>query len=87
MTAQFGYMELPSIEPVLAACAGSGLHLEGDETSFFYADPKLVRAKTGALPGWQRAYFDFLTRNAHPLPDDLGIRSDWRVEIGVDVAL
>ena len=87
VTAQFGYMELPSIEPVLAACAGSGLHLEGDETSFFYADPKLVRAKTGALPGWQRAYFDFLTRNAHPLPDDLGIRSDWRVEIGVDVAL
>jgi hypothetical protein len=39
------------------------------------------------LPFWQRAYFSFLFRNARPLPDDLGIRANRRIEIGVEVEI
>jgi KUP system potassium uptake protein len=87
VTANFGYMERPSIEPILAACGAEGLRLDSDQTSFFYADPKLTRSSKAPLPSWQRGYFAVLARNARPLPDDLGIRPERRVELGVEVAI
>jgi KUP system potassium uptake protein len=87
VTAQFGYMERPNIEPIISACGAQQLHLDSEETSFFYADPRLVRAKERPLPTWQRHFFDLLARNARPLPDDLGIRPEWLVEIGAVVAI
>jgi KUP system potassium uptake protein len=85
VTAQFGYMERPSIDPIISACGAEELRLDSEETSFFYADPKLTRASERPLPTWQRRYFEILMRNARPLPDDLGIQPDWLVEIGVVV--
>jgi K+ transporter len=61
--------------------------LDTDATSFFYADPKLTRAREHPLPAWQRGFFALLARNARPLPDDLGIRPERRVELGVEVAI
>jgi KUP system potassium uptake protein len=87
VTANFGYMEPPRIQAVISACGAEGLHLDSDTTSFFYADPKLVRATGKALPAWQRGYFAFLARNSRPLPDDLGIAAERRVELGVEVAI
>jgi KUP system potassium uptake protein len=87
VTANFGYMERPSIVPILSACGGEGLHMDTDDTSFFYADPKLTRAAEHPLPAWQRGYFAVLLRNSHPLPDDLGILPERRVELGVEVAI
>jgi len=85
--ASFGYMERPSIRPVLGACTLAGLHLDGDDTSFFYADPKIVRSDVAPMPGWVRQYFKFLARNARPLPDDMEIPANRRVELGVEVAI
>ena len=87
VTAQFGYMERLSIVTILEACGAQGLHLDSDDTSFFYADPKLKRSDEDPLPGWQRRYFEVLARNSRPLPDDLGIRAERRVELGVEVAV
>ncbi|GAC1493675.1 MAG: potassium transporter Kup [Vulcanimicrobiaceae bacterium] len=85
--AGFGYMERPNIRPILSACGAEGLMLDTDDTSFFYADPKIVRADERPLPDVVRHYFSFLTRNAHPLPDDLEIRAERRVELGVEVPI
>lgn len=85
--AAFGYMERPKIAPILAACGVSGLHIDSDDTSFFYADPKIVAAKTNALPKFVRGYFHLLSRNARPLPDDLEIRAERRIELGVEVPI
>ena len=85
--AHFGYMELPLIRVVAEACGAEGLHIDSDDTSFFYADPKIVVAKANSMPHWQRMYFSFLARNARPLPDDLEILAERRVELGVEVAL
>ena len=83
----FGYMERPSIEVVLEACETHGLAIDSDDTSFFYAEAKMIRAEHDPLPAWQRGFFAFLLRNARPLPEDLGIRADRRIEIGVEVDL
>ncbi len=84
--AYFGYMEPPRIKSVLEACSENGLHMQDPETSFFYADPKLVPAAHG-MPRSLRWLFGVLARNSRPLPDDLQIPADRRVEIGLEVGI
>lgn len=84
--ASFGYMEPPLIAPVLASCTENGLRLDDPETSFFYADPKFVPAAHG-MPRGLRWLFGVLARNSRPLPDDLQIPADRRVEIGLEVGI
>jgi len=85
--AGFGYMERPRIQKILRACGVAGLHIDSDDTSFFYADPKIVRSDEDPMPGAVRRYFEVLSRNARPLPDDLEIRAERRVELGVEVRI
>ncbi len=85
--ARFGYMESPRIEPILRATAANRLNLDGDDTSFFYAEPKIEPSGNGALPRWQRGMFEALQRNARPLPDDLHIIAERRIELGVTVPM
>jgi KUP system potassium uptake protein len=84
---RFGYMESPRINLITRACEALGLQLGDDETSFFYADPKIERAQTNPLPRWQRWLFSVLQRNSRPLPEDLRIPAERRVELGVTVHL
>jgi KUP system potassium uptake protein len=86
VVAHFGYMEPPRISPILSSCSAGGLHIEDPETSFFYADPKLVPAAHG-MPRSLRWLFGVLARNSRPLPDDLQIPADRRVEIGLEVGI
>lgn len=86
IAASFGFMEQPRIGPVLHACAAQGLDIDNDETSFFYADPKIVAAPDG-INAWQRGLFDFLMRISRRLPDDMHIASHRRIELGVEVAI
>ena len=84
--ARFGYMEAPRIDPILRSCDGFGLNLDRDDTSFFYADPKIEAAPHG-MPDWRRQLFATLLRNARPLPDDLRIQAERRIELGLTVQI
>lgn len=85
--ARFGYMEAPRIDPILRSCDAYGLDLDRDDTSFFYADPKIGELLAGGMPSWRRELFATLLRNARPLPDDLRIKAERRIELGVTVLL
>jgi KUP system potassium uptake protein len=85
--ARFGYMEAPRIDPILRSCDAFGLDLDRNDTSFFYADPKIEAAPQGGMPAWRRQLFATLLRNARPLPDDLRIQAERRIELGVTVHL
>jgi K+ transporter len=39
------------------------------------------------MPDWRRELFATLQRNARPLPDDLRITAERRIELGVTVAM
>ena len=39
------------------------------------------------MPAWRRELFEALLLNARPLPDDLHIVAERRVELGVTVAI
>ena len=85
--ARFGYMEAPRIDPIFRAADAFGLQLDRDDTSFFYADPKIVAKPSHGMAGWRRELFATLQRNARPLPDDLRITAERRVELGVTVEI
>jgi KUP system potassium uptake protein len=85
--ARFGYMEAPRIDPIFRSCDAFGLQLDRDDTSFFYADPKIEAAPEHGMVGWRRELFSALQRNARPLPDDLRITAERRVELGVTVEI
>ncbi|MBV9408446.1 MAG: KUP/HAK/KT family potassium transporter, partial [Candidatus Eremiobacteraeota bacterium] len=55
--ARFGYMEAPRIDPILRSCGAFGLDLDRDDTSFFYADPKIEADPKHGMPGWRRELF------------------------------
>jgi KUP system potassium uptake protein len=85
--ARFGYMELPDIAPIVAACVDHGIDLKRSDTSFFYADPKIERAEMNAFPTWRRELFIALRHIARPLSDDLHIEAERRIELGVTVPI
>jgi KUP system potassium uptake protein len=87
VVARFGYMEPPRIEPIFRSCSAFGLDLDRDDTSFFYADPKIEPSIENGMADWRRDLFAALQLNARPLPDDLRIPAERRVELGVTVNL
>jgi KUP system potassium uptake protein len=87
VTIRFGYMELPRLEPIVRGCGKVGVLLERDDTSFFYADPKVERDTNDPFPEWRRHLFEALRRVQRPLPDDLGIPAERRIELGVTVPI
>jgi len=87
ITASFGYMDPPRVSKIFGACADAGTKLDSDETSFFYAEPKLVRAAKDPLPRWVRGYYAVLARNSRPLPDDMEISAERQVKVGIEVPI
>jgi KUP system potassium uptake protein len=87
LTARFGYMEPPRITPILHACGVAGLFIDDDSTAFVYSDPVIVGKSSGGMPRWQRYIFEIMQRLSRRLAEDLEIRANRRVEIGVEVAV
>ena len=84
IVATFGYMEPPRIRPIIEAARAQGLELDRDDTSFFYADPK-IEDPDGTDGNLAQRAFVFMQRCARPLPDDLGIPAERRIELSVSV--
>jgi K+ transporter len=56
--------------------------------TYYLASPK-IRDDHGpeGLPSWQRNLFRWMTRNARPLTDSLGLPSNNLIEFGVEVKM
>jgi KUP system potassium uptake protein len=84
---KFGYMERPTLAPIMRDCERESLALDKATTSFVYANPDIVPRATGGLPRWQRALFVWLQRNARTLATELEIPTSRRVELSVEAAV
>jgi KUP system potassium uptake protein len=87
LRAYFGYMEPPRITPIIRACGVAGLEIDKDTTAFVYADPVIVGKIGTGMPRWQRNLFKVMYRLSRKLAEDLEIKADRQVEIGVEVAV
>jgi K+ transporter len=64
------------------------LELDRDDASYLSADPKIeVSHASNRFSPWRRQVFIALSHVAHTLPDELEIRAERRIGVGVRVAL
>jgi KUP system potassium uptake protein len=85
--ARFGFMELPELRPVTEACGVSGLQIDGEDTAYVIASPKIVGAEERGFSALRRWLFDVMMRLAGTLPRDLHIPANQLIEVGVEVRL
>jgi KUP system potassium uptake protein len=86
ITANYGFMEEPNVNDVLAHCRPQiPPEIELEDADYFLARPRIVpRNEPGhGFPKWRRWLLSFMMRNANPLTDSLGIAPDRIIEFGV----
>jgi hypothetical protein len=85
VTASFGFMERLDIARITHACASAGLHIGGDETTYYSADPHIVPVGHGIFRALWRGLYVVLRRNARSVTSTLGIPADADARLGVEV--
>ena len=83
--ARFGFMELPSLQPILDACGAKGLHIGDDSTSYVIALPRIVPGSMDWFSRARRWAFTTMNKLVGPLPESLKIAPDQLVELGIGV--
>ncbi len=85
--ADFGYMEMRRLTPILRACGAARLDIDKDTTSFVFANPVIVGKSHGGWPRWQRGFFELLQRNSLTLAAELEIKASRQIALGVEVQI
>jgi KUP system potassium uptake protein len=87
VTAHYGFMQTPDVLQVLRACAGQGLYINENETSFYLGRETLIIGKGKGMAAWRKRVFRFLSRNARSATDFFSIPPNRVVEIGTQIEL
>jgi KUP system potassium uptake protein len=87
ITAQFGFMETPRIEPVLKQCRELGLKLHLLECTFFLSRETIVVTARKGMAIWRERLFALLSRNAQPATAYFGLPVNRVVELGMQVEI
>ena len=82
VVARYGFMETPRVPDVMRCAAAQGLETFGGRTSYFLGRETFVSTGRSELPGWRRALFLFLARNARSPTEFFAIPPNQVVEIG-----
>ncbi len=83
----FGFMEKLDIGLISRACAMSGLHISGEDVTYYSADPQIVPVKTDWRHALRRTLFVLLKRNARSVTDSLGIPADAHAKLCMEVPM
>ncbi len=88
VTVRFGFMERPDVTAALAYAREKGCVLDLDDAVYFAARDDVVRSPTRPrLPGWRRALFAVMYRNAVRAPDRFALPPDAFLEVGRQIRL
>jgi KUP system potassium uptake protein len=87
-TANFGFMERPDIPALLTTAKALGCQIDPSDVTYYLGHDTVVGREDGkGLPGWQRAVFQAMQRNAVRTTDFFRLPSNAVVEIGRQVAI
>ena len=85
LIARYGFMETPNVPEVMRLAAAHGLATFRGRTSYFLGRETFVATGRSNLPGWRRALFMFLARNARSPTQFFGIPPNDVVELGAQI--
>ena len=83
--ASYGFMETPNVPEILRCAAAEGLATFRGRTSYFLGRETFIATGRSKLPGWRRALFMFLARNARSPTEFFGIPPNEVVELGAQI--
>lgn len=84
--AWYGFMQEPNIHDILRHLRKQCPEVDFSHPTYYLASPKIREDLTpSGLPSWQRHLFRWMTRNARPLTDSLGLPPNSVIEFGVEV--
>jgi KUP system potassium uptake protein len=83
--AHCGFMETPHVPEIMRTAAAQGLATYRGRTSYFLGRETFVATGRSDLPGWRRALFMFLARNARSPTEFFGIPPNEVVELGAQI--
>ena len=83
--AHYGFMETPNVPDVMRCAATQGLAVYRGRTSYFLGRETFIATGRSSLPGWRRALFMFLARNARSPTEFFGIPPNEVVELGAQI--
>jgi KUP system potassium uptake protein len=86
LTATFGFMEVPSIQTIVAEAGKLGLTIDVDRSTFFLGRETLVRSNKG-LSKWREAVFIAMSKNAQNAAQFFRLPSNRTIEIGKQVEI
>jgi KUP system potassium uptake protein len=88
VTANFGFMESPTIQEVLESVDLQGLNIVLDDITFFLGRETLIAARrAGGMAIWREHLFSFMARNAYRATQFFRIPPSQVVEIGSQIEL
>ena len=87
VVAHFGFMEMPGVDPVIAACKDKGLAIDAERSTFFLGRETLIRAPKGGLPLSMERMFIALSRNAQNAAEFFKLPTGRTIEIGRQVEI
>src|SRR5215471_1233740 len=85
VVARYGFMETPRVPDVMRCAAAQGLETFRGRTSYFLGRETFVSTGRSELPGWRRALFLFLARNARSPTEFFAIPPNQVVELGAQI--
>ena len=86
--AWYGFMQEANIRDILHALRLKRPSVDFSQPTYYLASPKIRDAHGAeALPSWQRNLFRWMSRNARPLTDSLGLPPNNVIEFGVEVRI
>ncbi len=80
-----GFMETPNVPEIMRCAAAHGLATYRGRTSYFLGRETFISTGRSELPGWRRALFMFLARNARSPTEFFGIPPNEVVELGAQI--
>jgi KUP system potassium uptake protein len=88
LTAHYGFMERPDIPEVLRRAAAAGCDIDLSDVTYYVGHETIVAGEGGdRLPGWLRALYSAMQRNAARVTEYYRLPRDMVVEIGREVAI
>jgi KUP system potassium uptake protein len=87
VTAQFGFMDTPDVQEVVATCREMGFDWPAGKSTFFLGRTTLLPTSRPGMARWRKALFIFMSRNAERATAYFNIPPGRVVELGMQVEL
>lgn len=84
---RYGYMESPDVANLIERIHNQGVPLQLMTTTFYFNREMILTGGNARMWEWQKKFYAFLSRNAHPVKDYYQLMPTQIIEIGLPVQL